>query len=60
MMTINLDKNAIDTILSINNRYYFGLFKEISIDEEEEYKFRDALIDLAAQVNKKIKNSKND
>ncbi len=52
-MQIEITKETADAILKIDDRYYFDLFKTIRIDEEEEYKFRDALNAIAEEIKKK-------
>ena len=42
-MTIEIDEVTLAALQKLQERYYFGLFKEISLSEEEEYWFRDAI-----------------
>lgn len=52
-MKIELSKETIDQMLKLNEAYYFGLFKSIVKDENEEMNFRDALAELAKAINSK-------
>jgi len=53
--TITVTPEIIEAISKIDNRYFFGLFKDIVKNEEEEYELRNALIEL----NKIIENKWN-
>lgn len=50
---IVLTKEEYQTLLKINDRYYFGLFKSITSDENEEIKIRDSLDSIAMKIEKK-------
>ena len=52
-ITISISKEAAEAIQMINDRYYFDLFKEIRTSEDEEYQFRDAIIEIAKQIKKR-------
>ena len=52
-VTIVLNKEEYQTLLKINERYYFDLFKTIRKNEEEEFILRDSL----SAITKKIKES---
>ena len=52
-MKIEITKDIADAILKIEDRYYFDLFKSIRTNEEEEYKFRDAIIAIAKEIKNK-------
>ena len=54
-MTIDISNEAADAILKINERYVFDLFKEIRVSEEEEYRFRDAMAEIAETINNELK-----
>ena len=44
--TITVTPEIMEAISKIENRYYFGLFKEIVKNKEEEYELRNAIIEL--------------
>jgi len=44
--TITVTPEIIEAISKIDNRYFFGLFKDIVKSEEEEYELRNAIIEL--------------
>jgi len=50
------EKNAIVIVEFIYRRYYFGLFKDITRDEEQEYKIRDAILEVAAAIEYALEN----
>ena len=52
---IEIDKETADAILLLEERYFFNLFKQISKNEEEEYKFRDAIVSIAEKIKKEIR-----
>ena len=47
---IQITTDTARTIVKLQERYFFGLFQEVSTSEEEEYQLRDALDDLAKQI----------
>jgi len=49
-MKIEITKETAEAILKLNDRYFFGLFKEIVTSENEEYQVRDAVSAITAQV----------
>jgi len=49
-MRIELSEETAKTLLKMDERYYFGLFKEIIANEEEEFEMRNALIDIAKEI----------
>ena len=53
-MTIDISNEAVDAILKINERYFFDLFKDISVSEEEEYRFRDAVAEIAETIKNEL------
>ncbi len=53
-MKIEIDSVTAEAILKIDDRYFFDLFKEIRVNEDEEFEFRDAISAIA----QKIKNEK--
>lgn len=50
MITIYLNKKEANALVLIANRYYFDLFKQIRVTKEEEFLFRDVLLDVAKQI----------
>ena len=54
-MTIDISNEAADAILKINERYCFDLFKDIRVSEEEEYRFRDAMAEVARKIEEQLK-----
>jgi len=57
-ITISIGKETAGAITKIDERYYFDLFKEIRINEEEEYQFRDAIAEVAKQIKSQTKQHK--
>jgi len=58
-MQIEINEDNAKVILElINKRYYFGLFKEITRSEKEEYEIRDALLEVAEAIEYALENSK--
>lgn len=57
-VVIAIEKDTIKGINLICDRYYFGLFREIAKNKNEEYLMRDALFDFLHGLEKKqdIKN----
>ena len=51
-MKIEITKRTADAILKINDRYYFDLFKSIRVSEDEEYQFREAVQQIAKEIDK--------
>ena len=49
-MQIEITKEAAEAILKLNDRYFFGLFKEIVANEDEECQFRDAVSLVANEI----------
>jgi hypothetical protein len=49
-MKVEISKEVAEAIIKISDRYYFDLFKQIRVSEDEEYQFRDAIIELAKQI----------
>ena len=49
-MKIEITKETAEAILKLNDRYFFGLFKEIVTSEDEECQVRDAIAELAAEL----------
>ena len=47
---ITLTDEELEAFLILNKRYYFGLFKEVVKDENEEYILRDTIISIAKQL----------
>lgn len=47
---IAISKETAEALLKIEERYYFDLFKEIRVSEDEEHRFRDAIIAIAKQI----------
>jgi len=50
------DDNAKVILELINKRYYFGLFKEITRSEKEEFEIRDALLEVAEAIEYALEN----
>ena len=49
-MKIEVDEKTIEAIEKLYDRYYFGLFKQIVKNEDEEYELRDALSTLVKAI----------
>ena len=49
-MTITITKETAEAILLIEDRYYFDLFKDIRTSENEEYRMRDAIFEIAKEI----------
>jgi len=49
-MKIDLDEATITALEKLQERYYFGLFKSIVKDEEEEYQLRDAITAITKTI----------
>ena len=47
---IEITKETAEAILKMNDRYYFGLFKEIVTSEDEEYQFRNAIKSITKEI----------
>ena len=52
-MKIDLDEVTIEALEKLQERYYFGLFKTIVKDEDEEYQLRDAIIAITKAIEEK-------
>lgn len=53
-VTVVLSKEEYQTLLKINERYYFDLFKEIRENEEEEFQMRDSLYAIAKTLKESL------
>ena len=53
--TITVTPEIIEAISKIDNRYFFGLFKDIVKNEEEEYELRNAIIELNKIIEENIR-----
>ncbi len=49
-MKIEITKETAEAILKINDRYFFGLFKEIVTSEDEECQLRNAITELVREI----------
>ncbi len=49
-MKIEITKETAEAILKMNDRYYFGLFREIVTSEDEEYQFRNAIKSITKEI----------
>jgi len=49
-MKIEITKETAEAILKLNDRYFFGLFKEIVTSEDEEYQLRNAITELVREI----------
>jgi hypothetical protein len=57
-MKIKLTPKQITALEELNNRYYFGLFQTVTKDEEEEYKFRNAIQEIVEEINRQRERKK--
>ena len=58
MITITLNQKEADALVTIAHRYYFDLFKPIRLTEEEEFRFRDAILAVAEKIHNQHKEKK--
>jgi len=49
-VTIEIKKKDIEALKLLSERYYFGIFKEICINSEDEYIYRDAIINISKSL----------
>ena len=49
-MKIEITKETAEAILKLNDRYFFGLFKEIVTSENEEYQLRNAIKTITKEI----------
>lgn len=54
-MKIEVSEQAAEAITLLWDRYYFGLFQEVTQNEEEEYQMRNAIKELADKIEKSDK-----
>jgi len=52
--TIKLSGAMADAVILLDNRYFFGVFKDVSMSEDDEYLFRDTLNTLARHIKEGI------
>lgn len=50
-MKIEVSEEAAEAIELLWDRYYFGLFQDVTRDESEEYQMRNAIKELADKIN---------
>lgn len=53
-ITISIDKETATAIEEINDRYFFDLFKPICKDQEDEYRYRDAIMAMTKAIKEGI------
>ena len=58
MITITLNQKEADALVTIAHRYYFDLFKPIRLTEEEEFRFRDAILQWQKRYTINIRSKK--
>jgi uncharacterized protein YktB (UPF0637 family) len=58
-ITLTLTEETAGQLLRIDERYYFGLFEPIRTNEEEEYRFRDAVAETAEQIRQSLTDTNN-
>jgi len=51
-MQIEISEQTAKAIKKLHDRYFFDLFKPIRTDKEEEYQFRNAIAEIAKELNK--------
>jgi hypothetical protein len=49
-ITIEITPGTAEAIQKLDDRYFFGLFKEVSKCEDDERQFRDALEEIGEQI----------
>jgi hypothetical protein len=50
VMTINITQQTAEALIKLDKRYFFDLFKPIRENEDEEYKYRDAINEVAQKI----------
>jgi len=54
-MKIEITKETAETMLKMNDRYFFDMFVMICTNDNEEYQFRNAIAEIADQIKKEMK-----
>ena len=49
-ITIEISPGTAEAIQKLDDRYFFGLFQEVSLCEEDERQFRDAIKEIGQQI----------
>ncbi|QOP42978.1 hypothetical protein FJR45_03025 [Sulfurimonas sediminis] len=49
-ITIDITQQTAEALIELDNRYFFDLFKPIRENEDEEYKYRDAIYEVAQKI----------
>jgi len=49
-MQIEITQEQAEQIEKLADRYYFGLFQDVTRNEQEEYEIRDAILQLADKI----------
>jgi len=49
-MQIEITEQTAEAIKKLHDRYFFDLFRQIRTSEDEEYKFRDAIAEIAKEI----------
>lgn len=47
---IELNEEQIEALRMLDVGYYFGLYKDITRTEEDEYQIRDAIVEILKQI----------
>lgn len=53
-VTVTLSKKEYQALLILNKRYWFGFFKSIRSNEDEEYMLRDSLASISKNIEEKL------